>query len=171
MVSLTEAERHERAKEIIDEAAKTTAGTAALLAQGAFLGADVLPQTALSIKMVAEIGELFGQRIEKSAALVLLGQATGINAGIGGTRALWGVVPLLGNAVNAGATFLHTKLMGWWVYNYFKSEEKLKKVIKEKFQGEKENIPEAVKEPTSPEGVRDSAPPKGESTENNTVQA
>jgi len=167
MVSLTEAERHERAKEIIDEAAKTTAGTAALLAQGAFLGADVLPQTALSIKMVAEIGELFGQRVEKSAALVLLGQATGINAGIGGTRALWGVIPILGNAVNAGATFIHTKIMGWSIYNYFKAEEKLKKVFKE-------SSAEEVKVAAPSEGVKDSVRPereRRESPENNAVQA
>jgi uncharacterized protein (DUF697 family) len=167
MVSLTEVERHERAKEIIDEAAKTAAGAAALLAPGAFLGADVLPQTALAIKMVAELGELFGQRIEKSTAIVLLGQAAGLSAGVGGTRALWGIIPILGNVVNAGATFIHTKLMGWSIYNYFKTEEKLKKVFKE-------SSAEEVKVAAPSEGVKDSVRTereRRESPESNAVRA
>ncbi len=111
--------KKEKANAIIHSAASSAAATAGAMAQGATFGADAPILTGIQIGMVIALGELFDQRLDKSAAIALLGTWAGAGLGVAGARAMMGWFPGIGNAANAAVTFAHTEALGYLAYKYF----------------------------------------------------
>ncbi|MFN9548359.1 MAG: hypothetical protein ACK6AD_15055 [Cyanobacteriota bacterium] len=111
--------QEDKAKIVIHTATVAAATASAALAQGALFGADTPVLTAIHIGMVHSLGEIFGQDINKQAAIALLGVAAGAGIGLAGARAVLGLIPWLGNAANAAISAGYTETLGWWCFGYF----------------------------------------------------
>jgi len=112
-------EQKRKAHLIIHGASASAAAASGAMAQGAAFGADTAVLTGIHIGMVAALGELFGQSLDKQAAIALLGTAAGAGIGVYGAKALLGFLPGIGNAANAAISGGYTETLGWWCFNYF----------------------------------------------------
>lgn len=104
---------------IIHGATASAAAASGAMAQGAAFGADTFVLTGIHVGMIAALGELFGQSIDKQAAMAILGTAAGAGVGIFGAKAILGFFPGVGNAANAAISGGYTEALGWWCFNYF----------------------------------------------------
>ena len=98
-------------KGIIHGAATAAAAAASGLAQAP--GADNVVITPIQTAMIIAIGEVYDQKITKSAALAMLSSVSAGTAGRAASQFLIGWVPGLGNAVNASTAFAITEAIGW----------------------------------------------------------
>jgi uncharacterized protein (DUF697 family) len=102
---------------VIHGAAASAAAASGAMAQGAAFGADTVVLTTIHVGMVLALGELFGQSLDKQAAMAILGTAAG--AGVFGAKAILGFLPGIGNIANATISGSYTEALGWWCFNYF----------------------------------------------------
>jgi uncharacterized protein (DUF697 family) len=109
----------DKADMVIHAAAAAAGAASAALAQGAIFGADTPVLTAIHVGMVHSLGEIFGQDVDKQAAIALLGVAAGAGIGLAAARGVLGLVPWLGNAANAAISASYTEALGWWCFSYF----------------------------------------------------
>lgn len=76
-------------------------------------GSDNLVIVPLQIKMITEIGEVYGQHLSKSMATSMLATAAASVAGRTTSQWLIGWIPGWGNTVNATTAFAITESIGW----------------------------------------------------------
>jgi uncharacterized protein (DUF697 family) len=106
------------AKEIIDKYAKFHAGTAFIVGQipGGMLGFDAIPLTALTVKMINEICDLYGVRSNSARAIFTthaIARLTVKGTAVANTILKWIYIPLLSPAATTVTTFYLTKQAGW----------------------------------------------------------
>jgi len=118
-------EQKRKANLIIHGAATSAAASSGAMAQGAVFGADTVVMTTIHIGMVAALGELFNQRLDKQAAMALVGTLAGAGVGVFAAKAILGFFPGLGNVANAAISATYTETLGWTCFNYFDEENNL----------------------------------------------
>jgi len=97
---------------IIHGAAVSAAAASGAMAQGAAFGADTVVLTTIHVGMVLALGELFGQSLDKQAAMAILGTAAGAGVGVFGAKAILGFFPGIGNVANATISGSYTEALG-----------------------------------------------------------
>ena len=97
----------------------SAAAASGAMAQGAVFGADTVVLTTIHVGIVLVLGELFGQSLNKQAAMAILGTAAGAGVGVFGAKAILGFFPGIGNVANATISGSYTEALGWWCFNYF----------------------------------------------------
>jgi uncharacterized protein (DUF697 family) len=107
---------------VVDELIRSAAKRNALLAAAIFIpGVDMPVLTINQIRLVLRIAVAYGQTVDASRALELLGV---IGAGFGFravAREALGVVPVLGWGVKAGIAYIGTKAIGEAARRYFEA--------------------------------------------------
>jgi uncharacterized protein (DUF697 family) len=96
---------------IIHGASVSGAGIAAAMAQ--LPGADNVALVALEVGMTISLGAVFGISLSESAAKSIIAGAAGTLVGRGISQFLFGWVPGLGNAINAGTAATVIEGLGW----------------------------------------------------------
>jgi hypothetical protein len=107
-----------KAKEIIDKYAKFHAGTAFVVGQipGGMLGFDTIPLTALTVKMINEICNLYQVRSNSARAIFTshaIARLTVKGTAVANTILKWIYIPILSPAATTVTTFYLTKQAGW----------------------------------------------------------
>lgn len=116
MNSQEEKSREEKAKEIIHNATIASSTAAGATAQIAAFGADFLLATPIVLNMVIELGEIFGQTIDRTTAENLARRYGSTYF----TKTIIGFFPIIGNVVNAAMTYSLVESLGWSVYKHLK---------------------------------------------------
>lgn len=109
----------EKAFGIIQAAACSAGGLSAGMAQIPF--ADMPALCAIEITMVIALGALFGKQLDESTAKGILAAYVGTNVGTSIFKAIVGIFPVIGNAVNAGIAVTVVETLGWAIYADFSS--------------------------------------------------
>lgn len=112
-------EQKDKAHQIILTATVAASTASGAMAQGAAFGADTPVLTGIHVGMIASLGELFDQSVDKLAAVTILRLAAGAGIGVYGAKALLGWIPGLGNLANASISAAYTEKLGWWCFDYF----------------------------------------------------
>ena len=112
--------------------AATTAGVAgAGLAQLPL--ADAVPITSAQVGMIISLGAVFGKEIDKSVATSILTETAAVIGGRTASQFLAGLIPGIGNVINASTAALITEGIGWAVANNFDQENQQKKLEKQQY--------------------------------------
>jgi len=119
-------EQKSKAHLIIHGASVSASAASGAMAQGAVFGADTGILTAIHYGMVAALGELFGQSVDKQAAAQLLGTAAGAGIGVFAAKAFLGLFPGVGNIANAFISGSYTEGLGWWCFHFFDEKKQFK---------------------------------------------
>ena len=105
---------------IIHSASTAAAGAGAGLAQ--IPGSDSLAIVPIQIAMINGIALEHGTRIDKAAAMSIIGTQTATMVGRKISQFLIGWIPVAGNALNAATAAGVTEAVGWAADSYFKKK-------------------------------------------------
>ena len=118
-------EQKKKARRIIHGAAASAAASSGAFAQGAAFGADTVVMTTIHVGMVAALGELFGQSLDKQATVAFLGTFATSSVGVFTAKAILGLFPGLGNMANAAISGSYTEALGWSCFEFFDKDNRL----------------------------------------------
>ncbi len=125
----------QRASDIIHNSAIAAAAASGGLAQTASLGGDNALIIPIVSGMIVALGQLYGLSLEKVVNASIVGEFMKPALGItGATKAIVGLIPIIGNVSNAFITFRVTKIIGWAVYSVFKDQKDIDKLKPEEIQ-------------------------------------
>ena len=115
-------EQNLKCSAIIHSASSAAAAVGAGLAQVPL--SDTVAIGAIQISMIIGLGEAFGINVSESTA-----KGSGISGivgliGRGVSAVLWGWIPGLGNAINAGTAGAFTEILGWMIAEEFERRSK-----------------------------------------------
>lgn len=120
-------EQKEHCHKIIHEAAMAGAGVAAVGSQIPFADTPIL--IGLEIKMVKDLGQVFGFRVSEATAKGLLAGFVGAIAGHTISKTVFGWIPALGNAINAGTAAAVIEGLGWAAVKHFEKQQQKRGLI------------------------------------------
>ena len=81
--------------------------------------ADNVAMTTSQVSMVIMLGKVLGENLSKTAAVCFMYANLGKYIGRNVSKILWGKIPILGNAINAGTSATLTELLGWLTVDSF----------------------------------------------------
>ncbi len=85
----------------------------------ALAGVDIGATTAIQIRMIKQLGDVFNKSITESLAKGLLSSYVSQQAGRKVAGFLAGRIPVLGKVINAGVGASATEGLGWFVAEHF----------------------------------------------------
>ncbi|MFV9507429.1 MAG: hypothetical protein AB4911_22990 [Oscillochloridaceae bacterium umkhey_bin13] len=127
--------RRNQAAIIIHASATGAAALSGVMANIAMFGADIPFLAAINITMILSLGKLFGQKLERKALTTVGLQLLAMSAGPLVAKGLLGIVPGLGNLINAGVAFTITEGIGWTAFMIFDSGNDITKMKKPDLEG------------------------------------
>ncbi len=125
-------QQKEKAKKIINTSVLMASTVSGAMAQAAIFLVDNVPLVDIYMSMIISLGKIFNQFLNKQTAHEILQEGiqsiclpgTEINAikGITPVKAIFGIIPAVGNLINATISGSYTEQLGWWCFNYFDKE-------------------------------------------------
>lgn len=118
----SERERRERARSIIRNYSIATGTASGALAIGAIFRLDIALSIPIVIKMIIDIGNLFGLRINVVEEVTSSPQFKSLASrflALSFAKSVISVIPVIGNITNGVVTYQLIQSIGWAVYEIF----------------------------------------------------
>jgi len=125
MNSNSEKNLRDRAKSIIRNYSIASGTASGAMAIGAFLGLDAAFSTSIVIKMISELGQLFGVTTDEVKSTPQFKTLVQKFIVFSMSKSVISLMPIVGNVANGVMTYYLIESIGWAVYEIFRDGRNL----------------------------------------------